>query len=82
MRVLLVLVLCLGFLFASVDINKADQEELATLSGIGATKAVEIVTFRKANGCFKSIDDLVKVKGIGKKTLEKNRKELTISQCK
>ena len=82
MRVLVVLVLCFGFLFASVDINKANEKEFSTLSGIGAKKASEIVAFRKANGCFKSIEDLAKVKGIGKKTVEKNRKNLTISKCK
>ncbi len=35
----------------------------------------------KTNGCFKSIDELAKVKGIGKKTVEKNRDNLTLGQC-
>ncbi|WP_458699936.1 ComEA family DNA-binding protein [Sulfurospirillum sp. 1307] len=82
MRVLLALILCFGFLFASVDINKADKKEFSTLSGIGMKKAEQIVAFRDKNGCFKSVDDLAKVKGIGKKTIEKNRENLTVSECK
>ena len=81
MKVLLGLLLCLGFLFALVDINKATVTELASLKGIGAKKASVIVKYRKENGCFKSIEDLAKVKGIGKKTVEKNRENLTVSEC-
>jgi competence protein ComEA len=76
------ILLFVSFTFGSVDINKANQDELVTLSGIGVKKAGEIMAFRKANGCFKSVDDLVKVKGIGKKTVEKNRKNLTLTECK
>lgn len=79
-----ILYLCLFFvnlMFASVDINKANEKELTKLHGVGAKKAAKIVAFRKENGCFKSIEDLVQVKGIGPKTIEKNRKDMTLSEC-
>jgi len=81
-RILLVLFLCFGFIFASIDVNKANEKDFASLKGIGNKKALMIIQYRKTNGCFKSIDDLRKVKGIGKKIIEKNREELTISECK
>ncbi len=82
MKILLILCCCFGFLFAVVDINTANQHELTTLKGIGSKKAEMIIAFRDKNGCFKSINDLTKVKGIGKKLIEKNKKELTITKCK
>lgn len=44
--------------------------------GVSLVKAEAIVACRNANGPFKSLDDLVKVKGIGGKTLEANRSEI------
>ena len=65
---------------APVDINQADARSLEkNLSGIGAKKAKAIVVYRKKNGNFKTMDDLLKVKGIGKKTLEANRKNIMLS---
>ena len=59
----------------TVNINEANVEQLdILLDGIGADKAQAIVDYRSANGKFASADDLVKVKGIGKATVEKNRK--------
>jgi len=81
LKFLLLLLLFVTFVFASVDINKADKKELETLHGIGVKKAEKIISFRKENGCFESIEDLAKVKGIGPKTIEKNRKNLTLSEC-
>ena len=54
-----------------VDINTATIEELQSLSGIGETYALRIVEYREANGKFNSVEELVHVKGIGKRTLDK-----------
>ena len=56
-----------------VDINSANALTLQrALIGVGEKKAQEIVEFRNQQGDFLSIDELIKVKGIGPKTLEKN----------
>lgn len=54
-----------------VNINTADKKLLTQLPGIGPVTADSILQYRKANGEFKSIDELTKVKGIGDKTLAK-----------
>ena len=61
-----------------ININTADSASLTTIPGIGPKKAEAILAFRKANGKFKSVDDLMKVKGIGPKVLAKIKKNLTI----
>ncbi|WP_457575207.1 ComEA family DNA-binding protein [Desulfomarina sp.] len=55
----------------NVDINRADKELLMQLPGIGPKTAEAILKYRKANGKFKNINNLVEVKGIGEKTLAK-----------
>ncbi len=68
---------------AIVNINKADAETLAeNLKGIGLTKAQAIVKYRKDNGKFASVDELTNVKGIGEKTVAKNRDDLTVKILK
>ncbi len=63
-----------------VDINSADAGTLAAaIVGIGEKKAASIIQYREANGRFATIDDLVRVKGIGSATVEKNRQNLTVS---
>lgn len=54
-----------------VNLNAANVEQLMTLPGIGKSKAEAIVAYREAEGPFNTIDDLVQVKGIGKKLLAK-----------
>jgi len=54
-----------------IDLNKAGQSDLVKIPGIGPVTANRIIVFREANGVFKSINELEKVKGIGKKTVLK-----------
>jgi competence protein ComEA len=82
MKILVLFLLFVSFMFASVDINNAGEKELLGLNGVGAKKAKVIISYRDTNGCFSSIDDLTKVKGIGKKTVEKNRKNIELGECK
>jgi competence protein ComEA len=51
----------------------------AELKGIGLSKATAIVEYRKANGPFKTIEQLTEVKGIGLKTVEQNRQEIQLN---
>ncbi len=61
-----------------VNINTAGLQELMTLKGIGEVKAQAIIEYRETHGTFESVEDIVKVKGIGTKTLENNRHRLRI----
>jgi competence protein ComEA len=62
-----------------VDINSADAETLAaSIDGVGTQKAIAIVKYREANGPFASVDDLANVQGIGMKTVDRNRDNLTV----
>ena len=81
MKILAVLLLGFSLVFSAVDINRASVKELSSLKGIGSKKAELIVAYRKLH-CFKNVDEIVKVKGIGKKFLEINRKNLQVSTCK
>jgi competence ComEA-like helix-hairpin-helix protein len=64
-----------------VNINTASSEELQQVPGIGPVTAEKILQMRKSYGAFKSVDDLLAVKGLGKKRLEKMRKYLTVSKA-
>ncbi len=65
--------------FAAVNVNTATAEQIAEeLKGIGLKKAQAIVDYRKANGQFKTVESLTEVKGIGLKTVEKNRKDILL----
>ncbi|MGQ7818408.1 ComEA family DNA-binding protein [Metapseudomonas furukawaii] len=62
-----------------LNINSADAAAFQHgMVGIGEAKARAIVQYREENGPFSSVDDLLEVKGIGVKTLEKNRDRLSI----
>lgn len=60
-----------------VNINAASAQQLQYLKGIGAKKAKAIIEFR-SNAPFQSVDELVKVKGIGKKLVNKLRPQLSV----
>ena len=68
-----------GFAIASsVNINMADAATMAeNLDGIGAAKANAIVEYREQNGDFRSLADLLKVKGIGEVILERNKSRIS-----
>ena len=62
----------------TVNINLASEGELVSLNGIGSSKAQAIILYREMFGNFKTVDELAKVKGIGAKTVEKNRGRLSV----
>ncbi len=63
----------------TVNINTATAPELAEmLSGIGNKRAEAIVAYRDAHGSFSSVEQLLEVKGVGEKVLEKNRAKLVL----
>lgn len=82
------LVLALSFAGATLaagklDINRASAAELAaTLNGVGLAKAEAIIAYRNEHGPFKSIEQLAEVKGIGLKTVEKNRELIEVGSAK
>ena len=68
-----------GFAIAeTVNVNTANAVTLAeTLDGIGESKANAIVDYREQNGDFKTLEDLLQVKGIGEMTLERNKDKIS-----
>lgn len=56
---------------AKININKATSQELQRLPGVGPKLAVLIISYRNKVGCFKSLEELKNVKGIGEKKFEK-----------
>ena len=62
----------------TLNINRASEGELVSLNGIGSSKAQAIILYREMFGDFKTVDELAKVKGIGAKTVEKNRGRLSV----
>ncbi len=62
-----------------VNLNTATVEELQLLPGIGEARARAVIAMRKEQGGFKSVNDLLLVKGIGKAGLDRLRSHLTVS---
>ena len=63
-----------------ININTADKETLITaIDGVGEKKAEAIIAYREENGGFKSVNDLVNVKGIGQGIVERHREALSVS---
>lgn len=62
-----------------VSINTAGAEAIAeAMRGVGFKKAQAIVEWRKKNGKFTSLDQLLEIKGIGEKTLAANKKRIKL----
>lgn len=61
-----------------VNINTATETELTSLSGIGASKAKVIIEYRTTNGPFKTINDILNVKGIGESIFAKIKDYITV----
>ena len=80
MKIFLFFTLLSTLLFSSVDINNATLEELMTLEDIGKKKAKSIIK-RRNKKCFRSVDELTKVRCITKKTIKKNKDNLTATGC-
>ena len=60
-----------------ININTASQKELVTLKGVGDKIAERIIEYRKAHS-FKTIEDLMNVKGIGQKLFDKNKDSIKV----
>lgn len=61
-----------------VNINTASESELVSLDGIGPSKAKNIITYRKTHGGFSSVEEIMKVKGIGKKIFKNIKDNICI----
>ena len=61
-----------------VDINTASPDQLEQLPGIGPVFAKRIIEYRKTSGPFRNVDELMAVKGIGEKRMEKLRKYVMV----
>ena len=78
---LLTLICSSPFAAQLVNVNTADAIALAeNLNGIGSAKAKAIVEYRKLHGDFRSVDDLIKVKGIGSKLIERNSEYISFGK--
>src|SRR5258706_8773455 len=65
-----------------VNINTATSEELQLVPGIGPSTAGKILQMRKSYGAFKNVDDLLAIRGLGPKRLEKMRRYLVAGENK
>jgi competence protein ComEA len=80
---LLLLASALAFANTPININTADEQTLVSaLNGVGPAKARAIIAYRQEHGGFKSVDELANVKGIGEKTVDKNRQNITVEENK
>jgi competence protein ComEA len=61
-----------------INLNKASEVELQTLTGVGPSKANAIIEYRDENGSFKEIEELMEISGIGEKTFEKFKDQITV----
>lgn len=67
-----------GMSNGKININTASKELLMTLNGIGETKAERIIYYRNTYGHFRRIEDIMNVSGIGVKTFEAIKADITV----
>lgn len=67
-----------GAAVALININKATASELESIRGIGPMLAERIIEYREANGRFESLEDLIRVPGIGQFKFEKIKSQLSL----
>lgn len=61
-----------------VNINTADENTLKTIAGIGDSRARDIINYREMHGEFKTVEDIMKVKGIKKKLFDRIKDLITV----
>ena len=69
----------IGVAMAAVNVNTASKEDLEALKDVGPVRAQAIVDYRNRHGAFRSLEDLDRVPGIGKATIDAIRKDVTFS---
>lgn len=65
--------------FQPLSLNRADARTLTTLNGIGPSLAKKIVRFREEIGQYDSVEQLLEIKGVGKKTVESLRGQISVN---
>lgn len=80
MTILSIVLFLAGTAWAGININSADKQSLDSLTGIGQVKAQAIIDYRAEHGEFESVDDLLEVNGVGPKTLETIKDEVTVGE--
>ena len=79
-KLLLILLATFSFnVFAAVNLNTANKQELESINGIGPVKAQAILDYRKKNGDFKNVNEIDKVPGFGDATVQKIKGDLSVN---
>ena len=63
-----------------ININTAEAEELMLLPSVGEGRAEDIIEYREENGDFSRIEDIMQVSGIGEKTFEEIKEQITVGE--
>ena len=72
--------LSLPLLVFALNLNTASKKELQSLKGVGAKKAEAIIRYRQSHGPFTRIEEIMAVKGIGKKIFDKNKNTIKVDE--